>query len=246
MSESGRRMMICLVMVLVLTFGSVGNGGEFKSDGSTTLLCHFNGNLDDVAGNVEVKFVGESPVFVPGKFDKGISLGKTHLVVESRDVFNQKEGTVEMWVKPHWDDTEEPDKYNNQIRFFDSHPYWLDCVERPIRVRWFSDGGVGVPPGSYLSTDDITWSSDEWRYLAATWKDNGEKQGILELYMNGELMLKSDNATIPNPGQTIRICQRQEADSTLEVIFDEMRISNVRRTADEIKAVYEMGKDNKN
>lgn len=247
-------MIIGLVTVLVLTIGSVVTGEEFKVDGYTTLLCHFNGNLKNEAGGVEVNLVvsiedGGSH-FVPGKFAQGVFLGKRYLSLKLWEVFNQAEGTIEMWLKPHWD-VDEPDKYNNNMGFFTSGLFSLDCIGGPpLTVRWFSDGGVSIPPGSYLVAEDIKWHSDEWRYIAATWQDKGEKQSILELYINGELMLKSDNATIPKPsqdwmiqiGRILRHPESKSQDSKLEVVFDEIRISSIRRTPDEMKASYKIGK----
>ena len=242
--------MICLATVLVLTQGAAATGEEFKVDEHTTLLCHFNGDLSDEAGMVKVTLQGaESPTFVPGKFDKGISLGKTYLTVESRQTFNQPEGTIEMWVKPHWD-VSVPGKYQ-YLSFFICGPYWLDCTlsaadGSPIGMRWFSDGRGGP---SYLAYESTDWPSDKWRYLAATWKDEGEGKSVLEFYMDGKLMLKSDKATIPEPDKTVRIGQIGRApgvevkDHKLEVVFDELRISSTRRTAAEIKKSYEMGSD---
>ena len=242
-------MMIYLVTILVLTQGKVATGEEFKVDGHTTLLCHFNDNLNDEAGGVKVILQwGDSPTFVPGKFDKGISLGKTYLSLESWQTFNQKEGTIEMWGKPHWDVGGVPRKYH-YLGFFICEPYWLDCVlspsdSSPMGMGWFSDGRGGP---SYLTHESTDWPSDEWRYLAATWKDGGEGNSILEFYINGKLIRKSDKATIPEPDKTIRIGHISRApeieakDHKLEVVFDELRISNIRRTAAEIEKSYGIG-----
>ncbi|HIE28050.1 TPA: LamG domain-containing protein, partial [Candidatus Poribacteria bacterium] len=186
-SVYGNFIFALLIAGMVILFTSVGETVKAEQ----VLWYAFEGSGDivkDVSGNGNDGTITGAKR-VPGKFGKGISIGKKDEYVEIPDVLQQKAnpaGTILFWFKPNWNGGD-----GQSYRLFDANTgaiYWLigQGKEGGTQVGnfgfWFEDAADADFQNWQTPAKDLI-SAGKWHHVAATWDfDKSEAK----FYVNGK------------------------------------------------------------
>lgn len=208
---------------------------EFTPDAHTLLLLHGNGDLNGAQGETPVLSSGHA--FTSGVFGQGINL-PTGARVRYAAAGNAlaTAGTVECWVKPHWSGGDGIDHMvfswgtaGGLLMGKDGGNYW-----RIILNRYGAGGQPERGAGTNVSGQ---WTAEAWHHCAFTW--NAES---VKVYIDGEQRAEGVVGFTP---PTITATQIQISgdgtSATLNGVVDELRISDIARTAAEIQDAYLRG-----
>lgn len=222
-----------LVIVLLMPPKS-SFAGEHISDEHTLILLHFNGNLNGADGETPTDATWvtfEEGIFRTGAY---FPVGN-QLFYESLNNIDSTEGTLEFWIKPRWNGNDGQDHY--ALRFSlgggmlfgkDAGNFW-----RCILNRWAWGGQPEVGTGIYVDE----WTGDEWHHVAFTWNSQA-----LKVYVDGVLMAEADvNIDLPVVEETIFQIGADGSGAYLDAVLDELRISNIARSEDEIESSFLAG-----
>jgi len=215
-----------------------GNTDEFKDSTS-------NGNH----GTGGAGIAANTPTQADGKIGLAQDFDGNGDYLEDADGENYINGlggiTVELWIKSNKVPTESgfingknpPDGFEgpftsryDEVGFESPNP--PECIKIAIRA---SNGEQRIESSSYLQ-------SEVWQYLAFTWSGDN----VIQLYVNGSLDAPSYNDAGRNAPiedlETLIIGKGTKDDGVTETgwngSIDEVRISNVARSGDWIKAQY--------
>ena len=211
---------------------------SLESDASTVALWHF----DDGAGQVVVDASGHGrnlqlgptagsdsadPVWGSGKFDGGLAFTNADQDYATGNVgntFPTNEVTVEFWVRS---------TSNDYAQLFTAG--FVNCF-----VAMDDNGGgiqFGIGDGSNwefltASVPAGTLNDGEWHYIAATY-DGAAMRGYADGLEIGSI---AASTTLAAPGD-YKVGGRP-ANTFLDGDMDDVRVSDVARSADEIAAAY--------
>jgi hypothetical protein len=206
---------------------------EHKPDRHTLLLLHCDGNLTGAKGEKPTQAQGVA--FESGIFGKGAYFAPGNQVYfPSAGNLNSTQGTLEFWIKPRWNGNDGQGYV--VLRFGvgggmyfakDGANNWRSIFNR------FGDGNPEVGVAFNVSA----WQANQWHHAAFTWKSDA-----LKLYVDGHLLSQSQ-VTVP-----LNIVNESTfqlgADFTtyhLDAVIDELRISDIERSAQEIQASFLAG-----
>lgn len=174
--------------------------------------------------------------WVPG----GTSRSSESVSTALADIINTKEGTIEFWLKPLYLERNMyvgigGSRFISASEDNSSYNIWYD----------FSDGGLhtsyGYGTGLYITGSYNGLQTGNWYYIATTWKENDS----IKLYVNGTLHSTTPIGTLGTSSvfkyQTLFLGQSSLAGFLANALFDELRISNKARNADEISSAYSVG-----
>lgn len=200
------------------------------------LILDCNGDLNGADG--EIPSVATDITFEPGLLDQAARFGATsQAVFPSTDNIDSQQGTVELWLKPDWDDNEDNVQHNfltwggeGGLMLFRDPGNHL----RALLNRYGSGGNPEVH--AFIWWGDEELPAREWRHIAMSWDAT-----LLRLYVNGE-MVDEEPVTFPLPvidDPNLRI--GGEGGECALAAFDQIRISDMVRSAAEILASYREG-----
>lgn len=222
--------------------------GASQVDGNTVALWHFeetNGDLagndvfDETTNNNDGEFNGTdiATAVVDGIFGKAREFNGSDDYISVSDnpsLGNFSKLTVEVWIK-------------------------LDSIDN--NQRWVSKwGGTGVDRififGPRDGTTDnielivgdierygVAWSNlnlGEWQHVAGTWDG-----GTISIYINGKLIGSEGGHSVSIGDGTTALEIGRLGSNCMDGTIDEVRISNVTRTAEEIAEAYRAGRDHR-
>ena len=169
--------------------------------------------------------------WVDGKFKGGLSFNGLDAYVEvpsSKSLEVTEQISIEFWFYPR-SFPGELDIVRKQQVNGDTYNYEFYVPGTGIISPNIS-GVVDPFPTTLLGGDEVPF--DEWTHLAFTY--NGEE---VALYINGEqAYAQAASGNIPTSSDTLYIGSRDGTRRFIDGILDELCISDVARTADEIKA----------
>ncbi len=210
-------------------------GQALTADEHTLLLLHFNDTLDGAQGEIPVLASGVS--FESGIFGEGIYLPPgNQLFFLSANNIDTVRGSLEFWIKPRWDGNDGQNHYllryggaGGMLFGKDGANFW-----RSIFNRYASGGHPESGTGIFINDE---WNAEEWHHAAFTWSEPSVK-----LYIDG--VLRNDLAvTFPFPAIADTVFQLggDGAGAYLDAVIDELRISDIERSPEEITASYYAG-----
>jgi hypothetical protein len=232
-----------LILLLPLTVAAIGCGDPLEptaeiepevaatvTDIHTLLNLRFNGSLTSVEGESPVQASGLS--FETGIKGSGVLVNSTdRLAYRSAGNFKAASGTVEFWIKPRWNGKDGTDRF-----FFTlGNALWI-VKDAADNLRFFlgredSEAHKGINLGG--------WLANEWHHLAVTWT----VPGLMRIYLDGKEALSFAAAsqdlvtTIP----ATMFVGSQAGALQAYAVFDELRISDIARSASEIAARFAAG-----
>ena len=205
---------------------------NYQPDSNTAGLWHMD---EQTGNNAYIRNSGSSSnhgtptgtTFVQGKIGKARKLNGTsdYITIPENDSLDPANITLEAWIYPT------ALQNGNFINKGDNSGY---------RFRVTTDGSLQLldrgATNSLRTTANIV-SINKWYYVTAT----GDSSG-LKIYVNGQLVAANNSAYgSPNTSTDLVLGRFAGASEYFSGIIDEVRISNIARTADEIRQAYESG-----
>lgn len=225
-----RIIVVCLLIVVSVPPAA----GELAPDAHTLLLLRANGDALGVDGETPVSAGGLA--YADGVAGQGLDLlpgAQLHYAAAGN--IGAAAGTIEFWLKPHWNGNDGQGHVALAWGTWGGVLVVKDGADnlRLIINRWSDHGlperGAGYNVGG--------WTAGQWHHCAFTW-DNAE----VRCYADG--VLRSGEAvgfTLPSPGNATFQVGAEGTGEALDGVIDELRISDVARTAAEIEASYLAG-----
>lgn len=211
------------------------NFDSFQSEGIDSISnLHFNpdekltgwNKLNDASGQSvigeDITYTG-APSFVACKYKQGPDIDTNGKYADMSHVPGQK-GTVEIWIKPHFNFEGVADAY------------FIDADSTGVRASLFFDsseddfsfglfeGGTGY----VVTSTGIVFSIDDVIHLAGVWDTDGI-QGTTDrtrLYVNGVLEASSTGAIATITQTGIRLGNRNALDLNADSVIEDFKISN--------------------
>ena len=231
--------LICLLIFIAVALLESGTN-------DTLFLCHFNNTLKDSIKRIEPQQTKEV-TFAEGMANtEGILVKKDSvLAYPTAGAFRIEEGTVSLWIQPMgWNGSldVEPGK-SDRIIFRVLPKSWgkqwnangFALAKNMYGTHFHISDKAGVPFQVVGFGQDF-FQDKKWVFLAAAWK---LKTNEMYVYVDGELKGRRVNGEKP-------VIDFDLADTgsefflgtNLESVVDELRISGVMESAEEIKALY--------
>lgn len=209
--------------VLVALFSVVAMGNPVVPDSHTVILDQLNGsstgqNIYSVSYGAGMSSYGQA-----GYFGNG-----SHIVynLPSSGVWNQQQGTIEMWVMPeshgvginfNWYFWETPPMWDGNVLHF--YEYSVDNTLK--HTVW------NGPVSTLSSTSQLTLGT--WNHIATSWGPAGTK-----MYLNGQVVASTAGNYCPSPGSYVYL--NYHGDRGFQGYIDELHISDIQRSDAEILA----------
>jgi hypothetical protein len=229
-----KKMLFSFCALLCILITSSGYSQEHELDENTLLLLHFNDNL--IGADSENPASSENIVYAEGIFNNGLEISdNTNIEYASLDNINEMNGTVEFWVNPNWNGNDGLDHYFLRFGYSGGILIGKDAGNYlKILVNRWSPGAYQEYSTGYNVSD---WTADTWYHVAFTWNDEN-----LELYINGELVTSStvDGDLFELTDENFQLGGNGTA-GYANAVIDELRISNIVRTSEEISDSYMAG-----
>ncbi|HLC67367.1 MAG TPA: LamG-like jellyroll fold domain-containing protein [archaeon] len=217
---------------------------ELDADSATTLLCHFNNTYTCTDGT---QGINSSSSFADGKFLEGILVNDSDtLRYPTPGKMSLSAGTVELWTNVGFDPASDT-------------AYFFATQDQSNDVEIYTDGAgslyasiFGVGGAAMGEQDDAYasiagWSQGEWHHIAAVW--NTSSLPMVNLFVDGSNQSTTTNdpsniETVGSPGQYMYVGSSSTGSLQSNSIIDELRMSDISRTPDEINASYLRGAGN--
>jgi DNA-binding beta-propeller fold protein YncE len=218
------------------------------NDSPTLLLVRGDGNLSGVGG--------ETPTFAQGvthpqgqvaqcaRFD---STGYVRYPISGN--LSSAEGTVEFWIRPSWNGNT-----NITRNFFQAGNAFnrgmllsIDGANNLRFIQWGDDPSTGPVETNVergVGASGNGWQAGAWYHFAATWKASTRE---MALYVDGVRVGSiNDGISISSfTGTEFSLGALTGGGDPSQADFDEVRISNVMRTAGQIYRDYQAGLGNR-
>jgi uncharacterized protein (TIGR02145 family) len=223
---------ICYIYYLSVTLIAQ----EFNVDANTTLLLHLNDNLNGAQGELPNTYIGIN--YSPGIFNNGCFFSNSNDVkYPSLDNIDPLQGSLEFWINPNWNGDDGNDHYVLRYGYAGGMLIGKDGANswRILFNRW---GPPGFPEvGAYVNVSG-EWTAGIWHHAAFTWGFDK-----IQIFIDGQL--RAENPV------TDLLFYVMDTDFQLgsidpfyggaDAVIDELRISNIVRTPEEIYNSYLAG-----
>lgn len=207
--------------------------GPLQADAATTLLLAFEENLMDLNGNTLSNSANVD--YAEGVHGFGANMGNTsQFDFPKEGIIDGRQGTVEFWFKPNWDSFTTGEHDMVLVGNFPD-AIFIHHIESQVEIIHTAGDQQGQEWAIAAGTTEH-WKKGEWVHLAFSWGGNE-----IAYYENGVLVTKRVMPyTLPdNTGTNIKF-GRVEGGS-MDGVIDDLRISNTRRTPEEIVRTYFAG-----
>ncbi|MFO8082139.1 MAG: LamG-like jellyroll fold domain-containing protein [Armatimonadota bacterium] len=199
---------------------------EAPVDAQTTFVARFDDGLAAEVGPADAS--GDDWTLVPGRYGSALRLEDGQVVTYPVEgLIGTAQGTIELWMKRWW---QPDDDVKSRV------VGWQTPANNYLRVNFVNAHRLGVsmnggPEGATVwhrvDYDPTGWADETWYHVAAVWEG-----GAIRFYVDGEQV-----------GSSRRSSPMVEAPATLEigrgpVLIDDLRISDIARTSDEIREAF--------
>ena len=209
------------------------------TDARDLLVLRFDNSITGEQGETPAQAGGIS--FQPGVAGAGAFFATPNqLLYPSANNINAAEGTFECWIKPNWRGNDFQSYYALQYGLGGGILIGKDGANNlRLILNRFGPGGV---PEVGVAFNVADWQANQWHYLAFTWSNSAKR---LNLYIDGVLKAEESFAinlpAINSP--TLQIGADGEG-AYVNAVLDELRISDIRRSAQEIRERMQGGPTN--
>lgn len=213
-----------IALALALLLASVCSvHAAIDRDERTLLLLHFDNDLKGIDGEVPLQSAAVS--FETGIVGQGVLIDREDtLSYATSGNFSPSSGTIEFWIKPRWNGND------NLVHYFLGIGDQLQLVKdgaNNIRFILRLDDSE-----AYRAYNTGAWTAGEWHHIAVTWAIPGQ----MKIFIDGIERVShpaSDQDLISSLPPGLSIGSRNNT-SQADAIIDELRISDVARSAREI------------
>lgn len=197
------------------------------TDEKSLFIAHFetSANADFSIGN-KIPTTNTGTTIVPGKYGNGILVDSTDkLYYSAKSNFNPTQGTIEMWVKPNWN--------GSSWTVYDFFGIGSGDISGD-NFQFQNDGGyICAMYNNYgVCSTQLLWQANEWHHIATTWGKRGR-----EIFIDGKQVnvLYNYQPVIQNIPADFAVGLRYDGLRQANAVIDELRISNVQRSEEEIR-----------
>jgi uncharacterized protein (TIGR03437 family) len=206
-------------------------------DSHTLLMLRFENSLAGEQGQTPTQASGVT--FEAGISGQGVLVdGADVLDYSTEGNFNAQAGTIEFWVKPRWFSYDVLQRYFLSVETPGSPNNRLTLFRLPNSSLNFIIGAEDSEANQ--SSPSLDWNANEWHFVAVTWTVPGR----MIVYVDGLERLNhptvGEDLLSPVP-PTLRIGSGGNNHMQIDSVVDDLRISNVARTPEEIAARYFAG-----
>lgn len=202
-------------------------------DAHTLLYLSFDNTLNGANGETPTMASGTS--YEPGIAGSGVSLpNDNQLFYQSAGNIDAKEGTFECWLKPAWNGN---DGQTHAILQYGVSGGMLIAKDGANNLRIILNrfGGAGGSEAG-VAYNVSSWTAGQWHHLAFVWSNSSK---TLKLYIDGTLKSQAGfSISLPAISSSAFQLGADGAGSYLNAVIDEVRISDIERTAEEIAADF--------
>jgi hypothetical protein len=198
-------------------------------DADDLLVLRFDNSLNGESGETPTIATGTN--FQAGVSNQGVLLpAPNQLFYQSANNINATEGTFECWLKPTWNGNDGQGHFILQYGGGGGIVIGKDGANnmRIILNRF------GVAPGGEVGVafNVGSWTANQWHHIAFTWS-NSAKQ--LAVYIDGTLRQQNSFAiNLPAISSATFQIGGDGAGGYIQAVVDNLRISNIARSAQEI------------
>jgi hypothetical protein len=224
------------VSILVLSLLPILSvAGELDSDEHTLLLLHFNNSLSGDGGESPVSAFGVS--YTGGVQAQAAFFADPNAVIYgTADNLDGAHGTLEFWIQPQWEGNDSQDHWvlqaggaGGMLVGKDGGNFW-----RIILNRYGAGGNPEIGTGVWVADD---WSVGEWHHAAFSWSPSA-----VRVYIDGELRDSTTGSfSLPAISDVSFHLGSDNGGGPADGLLDELRISAVARSDEEILASYLAG-----
>jgi Concanavalin A-like lectin/glucanases superfamily len=198
------------------------------------LLLHFDGDLTGAGGEVPTQATGVT--FDGGVVGQGVVVDDSDVLAYAAPALNPAAGTIELWVKPHWNGVD------GQGRMFFSvgqNPQGPDLIVQ-------KDGAdnlvfiIGLPDSEAFQAYHLGgWQAGQWHHVAVTWSIPGD----MTTYVDGVARVShpSANADLISGAPGSVFVGNLGGSQDVDGVIDEVRVSGFARSAADIAASFLAG-----
>ncbi len=204
------------------------------------LYVSFDDSIEPVVEGGEVTVTGgEGLKFVEGKAGKAAAFGEGDCVeYHGLPALDPKSATIEVWVKPSFDNKDLDDHY--YLRFLredDSSALDINFAATHCGPR----AAMRVGGKTVNVHADFRSYADKWNHLVVTWDHYDPDMYSLRLYVNGRIGAYADFREMEAP-ELLRVgCKSAEEATDAKALIDEICVYNRCLTELQVAALYENG-----
>lgn len=204
---------------------STGNVVESSLNEKLLLDCDFENSLICRSGEMPTKTQGIT--FVEGIVGKGILVDKdAFLEYMALNNFDYSKGTIEFWVKPDWDSSDE----GAHRFFFTKSAGWTFYIGTgEFNYHLYFKTGYGN-----VKYNIHNWNIGEWHYITTTWEKLETR-----VYIDGVYQANGKYYSPSGPPEKIYIGSEDLQTNQASAVIDEFKIYNYVRPIKQIKEDYE-------
>ncbi len=233
---------------------------ELDKNSDTLLMCRFSNYTceDGEAGT------NASTDIVPDRFMKGVLVNDSDtLTYPTSGNMNYSRGTLEFWISPNYNtsDIAQGVAYHlfSTDGYGDAGGNWMEIyIERPgdnpaLCFRLYDDNNdINYVDG--ICIDDtmypLNWHEGEWHHIAVLWNLYSDFDGYNNVSLN--MFIDGSNSTLGGGdnsytdygasfGPNLYIGSSNAGGGQQSAVFDELRITNMLLSAEEINESYNKG-----
>ena len=202
-----------------------------SADENDLLILNFDNSPDGNSGEIPIQASGIT--YQTGVVNAGINLSTGSLLTyQSAQNIDSREGTIDFWIKPSWNGN---DNLNHTILSYGYAGGILIAKDGANNLRmmlnrlgYYSGGEIDV------STNIGSWVSGQWRHVAFTWSNSSKK---LRIYVDGQIKNETTLiSSLPSLSTTVFQLGGEGTGNYLNGVLDNLRISSIPRSAEEIAA----------
>lgn len=224
---------LLFVVCMLSVAGATPVRAQGGADEHTLLLLHFDNSLNGEQGETPERSSGLT--FESGVFGQGVFIDNFDLLdYAATGNFNMPAGTIEFWVKPRWGSFD-----GLQRTFLSAGPFFGSPGER-LSIFKTQNGPLRFVIGNDDSeagrVSGVGWNPNQWHHVAVTWTIPGR----MITYIDGVERLNHSSSAqdlLATPPPMLSLTTG-DIRSTPNAVFDELRVSDVARTPQEIAARY--------
>jgi hypothetical protein len=198
------------------------------ADSHTLLFLHFENQLTGEAGEEPTLATGHS--FTEGVLGSGVAVIEPETIIEygTEGNFRADAGTIEFWVKPRWNGDDR--RAHHFVSLGDELTLAKDGANN-LRFFFRADDSE-----AYQAYDLSGWRMNEWHHVAVTWTIPGTMRTYVDAVQVIAHPSSAQDLVIGLPGSLVIGSWR--GDGLVDAVIDELRTSDIARTAEEIAASY--------
>jgi hypothetical protein len=225
---------LCVLIFAAISSPSIGLAQSgVPNDANTLLLLRFEGNTTGVAGETPVQATGIT--FESGVLGQGALIDGTDLLQYlTSGNFNAAAGTVEFWIKPRWNGSDTTTRLLFAVGDARYVPQNLILEKDGANNLAFIINSPDSEGGRVYNVGQ--WQANQWHHIAITWSIPGQ----MKIYADGveRTAFSSVGADLMNPVPPLLTIGSLAGPLNSNAVFDDLRISNISRSAGEIAATY--------